>query len=137
MVMVLDCSVTAAWLFEEEESLEYSDAMLDALKGGVACIPAHWFSEIANAIAMSERRKRHSEADRTRLLQMLEILPLDVDEASLERLDRILGLANEHRLTAYDAAYLELAMRKGLPLATLDKDLIRAAKRAGVALVKA
>ena len=137
MVMVLDCSVTAAWIFEEKEDIAYSDAVLDELGGdGIAFVPVNWFSEIANTIAMSERRKRYTAAERSKFLQSLTALPIEVDEeASLRLVSRLLALASEYRLTAYDAAYLELAMRKGLPLATLDKDLRRAAKLAGVELV--
>ena len=139
MVMVLDCSVVATSLFEEADGFEYADIVFDKLAvGEAACVPAHWPVEIGNAIAMSERRKRHSTADRARFLGNLSSLNIEIElDDPLDFLRRVLPLASEHRLTAYDAAYLELAMRKGLPLATLDKDLMRAAKRAGVSLVAA
>jgi predicted nucleic acid-binding protein len=139
MVMVLDCSVVATSIFEEVDGIEYADAVFDKLAvGGVACVPAHWPAEVGNAITMSERRKRHTEADRSRFLDDLSSLRIEVEESDpVDFLRRVLPLASEHRLTAYDAAYLELAMRKGLPLATLDKELKRAAKQAGVKLVEA
>jgi len=137
MVMVLDCSVVATSLFEEEDGIDYADIVMDKLGlGGEACVPAHWPVEIGNAIAMSERRKQHSTADRSRFLGNLSSLNITIEEDDpIDLLRRVLPIASEYRLTAYDAAYLELAMRKGLPLATLDKELARAAKRAGVALV--
>ncbi len=139
MVMVLDCSVMATALFEEQDGLAYADAILGMLGGGAeAHVPAHWPVEIGNAIVMAERRKRFTQAERMRFLDAVSALGIEVEGApSLEVLTRIMALADEHRLTVYDAAYLELALRKGMPLATLDKDLRRAAVRAGVPVITA
>lgn len=104
-----------------------------AILRGEALVPSLWHVEMANAFLMAERRKRIHGA---RLIQLKEIarkLPLTVDADIMKRaFDTIIMFAREYGLTAYDASYLELAIRRGLPLATLDKELIKAAKEAGV-----
>jgi predicted nucleic acid-binding protein len=129
---VLDASVTLAWCFEDEAS-PYAEAVLEKLAPGAAVVPSIWPLEVANALLVAERRKRLTRAKVTRFLQVLRSLPIVVDsEGGARALDTVLDLARAHGLSVYDAGYLELALRDGLPLATLDERLKRAARQAGV-----
>ena len=132
---VLDSSMTMAWFFEEERTAA-ADAVL-ARTGYVRVhVPALWYWETANTLSGSLRRKRITPACVKTSFEGLSNLPVVVDEPISFRIrGDVFALAQEHGLTVYDATYLELALRKGLPLATLDKDLIKAARKAGVALV--
>ena len=129
---VLDGSVTLAWFFEDE-----SDAYADAvpLETAVAVAPSLWPLEVANALVVGERRRRTTEAKANVFLALLQALPVTIDDETASRAWRdSLPLARAHQLSVYDAAYLELALRRDLPLATLDKNLKAAASAAGVAL---
>ena len=129
---VLDCSVAVAWLFDDEATPE-SDALLDRLKDGGAFVPALWRLELGNVLARAERRKRISAAQIVAFLALLDRLPIATDTETESRAFReILALARAERLSTYDAAYLELAMRRGLVLATRDSALVHAARRVGV-----
>lgn len=132
--LVLDCSVAVAWCFEGEAD-RYADAVLDALTDGSALVPALWPLEVANVLVMAERRRRLRRADTMRLLELVGALPVVVDNpVTIGELPGLLGLAAAHRLSAYDAAYLHLAMREQLPLATRDRALSAAARSTGVRL---
>ena len=132
---VLDCSVTVAWLFDDEATPE-TDALLDRLKDESAVVPALWHLEVGNVLAQAERRKRISAAQIAAHLDLLTHLPIVTDTETERRAFReILGLTRTHGLTTYDAAYLELAMRRGAKLATRDKALVRAARRVDVAML--
>lgn len=131
---VTDCSVTMCWCFEDEAN-EYADAILEKLRADETVVPAFWSLEVTNALLSGERRKRLSEADTLRFLEVLRSLAIIADDTPLgQTQDDILALGRRHSLSSYDAAYLELAMRQGVPLATLDEKLMRAAKAAGVAI---
>ncbi|HME36734.1 MAG TPA: type II toxin-antitoxin system VapC family toxin [Candidatus Sulfotelmatobacter sp.] len=135
--LVLDASVALAWCFSDE-STPYTEGVLDLLAAGVeATTPAIWPLEVANALLVAERRKRITTAQVTSVLQRIASLPISVDPIPVDRaFGQILAAARDEKLTAYDAAYLELAMREGLPLATLDDQLKQSARSAGVALVR-
>ncbi|WP_419161560.1 type II toxin-antitoxin system VapC family toxin [Candidatus Palauibacter sp.] len=129
---VLDCSVAAAWLFEDEAA-PATDALLRRLRRDGAYVPSLWRLELGNVLAQAERSKRADTTRIARWIERLEKLPITVDPETGSRAFReILALARQERLTTYDAAYLELAMRKAIPLATLDRALSRAARRRGV-----
>lgn len=133
--VVLDASVAATWLFDDE-----ADPVLDALLAGLtprqAVVPAIWHLEIANVLAQGERRRRIGADDIPIRLDRLTRLRAQTDEAPAERASGpILDLARTHGLSSYDAAYLDLALRERLPLATKDAALRRAAAKAGVALL--
>lgn len=133
---VLDASVAVAWCFEDEAT-RVTEGVLDLLSAGAeALVPSIWPLEVANALLFAERRKRTTLARVTLLLQQVAELPITVMavEARLA-FERILPTARQQALSQYDAAYLELALRQGLPLATLDEQLRRSAKSVGVALV--
>ena len=135
MPFVLDASVTLAWVFEDEAT-PATEALLDRVrdKGGIA--PAVWPLEVANGLLLGERRGRLAEAQTVRFVQTLQGLPISVDGGALrEAFGAVLALGREHGLTTYDAAYLELAARQGVALATLDTRLVTAAERMGVPLL--
>jgi len=135
--MVIDASLALAWCFKDELT-ETATRLLEELRSGAAAVPLLWPIEVANVLAIAERRKRITLAERAQLIALLETLEIDVDgETSALAFTRILDLAREQRLTAYDAAYLELAMRLGVPLASKDGDLCDAAERVGVKAVRA
>jgi predicted nucleic acid-binding protein len=130
----LDGSVILAWYFADEAG-PYADAVAQRFPNARAVIPTIWPLEIANALVTGERRQRSTVAQATKWLAFLNSLPITVDgETSARALGDILSLARTHNLTAYDANYLELAMRRGLPQATLDIQLKTAATAAGVPL---
>ena len=127
---VVDASVALAWCFPDEGSKE-ADRILAALKGITILVPAVWTLEIANAILVGERRKRLKHPEILRFVALLESLSISQDSQTVsESVAKVLPLARG--LSAYDAAYLELALRNNCPVATLDTDLQRAAKRAGI-----
>lgn len=129
---VLDCSITMAWCFDDEAT-PYTDGVRDSLADKQAVVPSIWPLEAANATLMGERRKRLDEARSQRFFALLAALPIVVDdETSSRAFSDIAHLARAHNLSAYDAAYLELAIRRGLPLACNDGKLKAAAQATGV-----
>ncbi len=130
--VVIDASVALAWCFPDEAS-EYADGVLVALKGQAIVVPAVWGLEIANAMLAGERRKRLKLPQILRFVALLEGLPIFQDgQAVSKNVSNVLPLARHYGLSAYDAAYLELSIRHGVPLATLDAKLQKAAQGAGV-----
>lgn len=129
--LVLDCSIVLAWAFADESSAEADRVMTLAAERGVV-VPAIWWYEIRNTLVMGERRGRiESESSRAVLAALSELNPVcdfDHHEAT------IMDVARSHGLSLYDAAYLEVARRLALPLATLDKSLHRAAGNAAIEL---
>jgi len=131
---VLDASFTFQWLFQDEASPE-GYAALGVIGREGAVVPALWFVEVTNVLGLAERRGRMAEAGLQDALRLLRLLPLIVDDSpSLAWSEPVLQLMRAHRLTAYDAAYLELARRRGLPLATKDRGLLAAAPAVGAPL---
>ena len=130
---VLDASATLPLMFEDESSA-YSDAVADSLQASQAVAPIIWPLEIANAILTAVRRGRIPGADVPLLYATMKRLQVDIDrDIDPEHLARVaLNVGMAHRLSAYDASYLELAIRRGLPLATQDRRLRDAAAAAGV-----
>lgn len=132
MAFVLDASVTLGWCFGDEENA-YAHRVLRRLADDSALVPEIWLLEVANGLLFAERRGRISAADVAQVHGALAALPIEFDDLTLERaLAAVLHLARAHRLSAYDAAYLELAMRQGLPLATQDGALRAAAENVQV-----
>ncbi len=132
---VVDASVVMSWCFADEAD-GYADGVLDRLAQEEAVVPSIWPLEIGNVLLVAERRKRLSEADSARFLALLAELPIVVESEPPQRMLReIIALAREFGLSTYDAAYLDLAMRLGLPLATHDAALRKAAKKVRVPLL--
>lgn len=130
--MVIDASVALCRCFPDKRST-YADKILGELGEKQALVPSLWAIELANSLLVSERRKRLTVADIANFLDILKDLPVDTDDESAPRaLSDTWPLARRLGLSTYDACYLELAMREGLPLATLDAQMKRAARAAGV-----
>lgn len=134
-MFVVDASVALAWCFGDEAS-DAADAALDALAEEGASAPAIWPFEVANALRTAERRGRLDLSDVGRIRSLLLALPIAVESVDLAAaLGEVAEVARTLDLTAYDAAYLALAARRGLPIATVDDRLRRAAVVAGIPLV--
>lgn len=132
MTVVIDASITLPWYFQDEATA-FSESLLDRVVANGAVVPAHWKLEIANAFRTSLRKGRIDRGYRDLSLQDLSELAILVDdETALHAWEATLALADKHGLTPYDAAYLELALRRNLPLATLDKALKSAAEDEGL-----
>jgi predicted nucleic acid-binding protein len=132
--LILDTSLTLAWYFADEAN-PYADAVAQSLASGEAMVPSLWPLEVANALLMGERRKRSTEPQASTFLARLSTLPIVIDDETHARAwSDTLSLARAHNLSTYDAAYLELALRRGLPLASLDGKLNAAATAVGVGL---
>ena len=133
-ILVVDCSVTMSWLFREEFS-EFSERVLDEVIAGQAVEPMIWPLEVANVMLLAERRGRITQAECAHFLSQLSELNIDVSAMAQQQVaDELVALARETGTTVYDAGYLELAARLGVPLATLDRRLAEAATQIGVAL---
>lgn len=131
-MLVLDSSATLAWILGDELP---AIASLEALVHERVTVPSHWILEVANGLRMAVRRRRLNPGDRAPVLDRLAILPIKTDpETTARGWKDTPALADKYDLTVYDAAYLELALRMDVPLATLDQDLARAARKAGVPL---
>src|SRR4030067_1913649 len=125
---VVDNSVVMSWCFQDQAN-DYADRVLGQLMDATAYVPSVWPLEVVNVLLSAERRSYISEADSVRFINLLSQLPILVYQEGTEKgMKDLLALARAHELSSYDASYLDLAMKKGLPLATLDKKLRRAAQ---------
>ena len=132
MSFVLDCSVAISWVFPDE-STESTDQLRESLVEGRAFVPALWPAEVANVLLVATRRQRIERAEWSRIARNLGALPIVIDPVSTSRVwEEVLDIAHTHGLSAYDAMYLELAIRLQLPLATLDRALAAAGRSAGI-----
>jgi len=135
--LVVDCSVAVAWCVDDEASPE-TDALLERVRDEGGIVPGLWHLELGNVLLQAERRGRLSARDVAARLELLRALPIATDEETAARAwGEVLGLARAERLTAYDAAYLELALRKRAALATKDGALGNAGRRAGLVVLPA
>ena len=133
---VLDASMALAWCFADEAT-DYSNAVHASLADNTALAPSIWPLEVANVLVLAERRGRLTEAQREHWLDFARDLPVEIITPISTRIFvAIARLATDQQLTIYDAAYLDLALREGLPLASLDNRLRAAADNVGVALVE-
>jgi predicted nucleic acid-binding protein len=129
---VIDNSVVMSWCFKDEMS-PYADAVLDRLQESTALAPSIWPLEVVNMLLVAERNKRLREADSVRFMTLLSQLPIVVEyERTGSMMNDLLALARANGLSSHDASYLDLAMRRGIPIATVDNRLIGAAKKADV-----
>ncbi|AVH74218.1 type II toxin-antitoxin system VapC family toxin [Nostoc sp. 'Lobaria pulmonaria (5183) cyanobiont'] len=135
MQFVLDCSVAISWCLVDEND-DYANAILAMMPDSEAFVPGIWSLEIANTLVVAERRERMTKEQSEQAIALLQSLLIQVDRVTdVKGLDVTLKLARQEGLAAYDAAYLELALRLQLPLATLDTRLAEAATRCGVGFV--
>ena len=133
-LFVVDASLALAWCFEDE-SVSSADRVLDRLRHGDGMVvPAHWQTEVLNGLLVALRRKRIRPGQPEQFWDALSVLPIEVEPAvPASQARAMLTFAEKHALTIYDAAYLELAYRRGLPLGSLDRDLRRATELEGIA----
>jgi predicted nucleic acid-binding protein len=131
MALVIDASVVAAWAFDEEHA--NAESAFERVRTEEAFAPALWWYELRNVLVHGERRGRLTEQETARFLRDVSGLRISFDRIPDEA--AVLTRARQHRLTVYDAAYLKLAARRNLPLATLDGALVGVARAAGVSLV--
>ena len=132
--LVIDSSAALSWCFEDEASPE-TDAVFEQVRDQGAVVPGLWHLEVANVLLQAERRGRITTGDVAMRLELIADLPIMTDDETIARAWReILALARAEGLTTYDATYLEVAIRRGLPLVTKDAALIAAAGRSGVAI---
>ncbi len=135
MGFVLDASVALSWCFADEATAQTTQ-LLDRLELETALVPAIWPLEITNILLSAQRRKRITYADMTQFVELFNHINIEIDPETMNKsFHEILSLAYTERLTTYDACYLELAIRTGLPLATKDKLLREAGERLGVQLL--
>ena len=135
MICVVDASVTLGWVFTDEHNAT-SDALLAQVADHGAVVPLLWRLEIASALQNGIKRKRIDAAYRDSAIQKLLRLPIEIDPDTNDYAwTTTLHLADVHQITVYDASYLELALRRGLPLATRDEQLAAAAISAGATLL--
>ena len=134
MALVLDASIALSWAFADEEH-PTAQIALERLRHEDALVPSVWWFEIRNALIVSERRRRITDGDTAAFLRTMSVLPIQIEP--LPDAAAVLTLARRYRLPVYDAAYLELAQRHGLPLASLDRALILAAQAETVPLIGA
>ena len=137
MSLVLDASMTLAWIFERADPQEraLADRLLENMTGQEALVPVLWHTEVANALLVAERRGVVSEAQVIDYLHRLSRLPIVTDDLGVStRQGFVMALGREHRLSAYDATYLDLALRTGSQLASFDAKLVAAARAAGGAI---
>ena len=137
MRFVLDSSFTMAWAFPEERAGRVESVLHDLLDERAEAVTSPlWFYEVTNVLIVGERRKRLSQIQSAKFVELLESLPIDISDAPLSDVfSEAAALARQYTLSAYDAAYLRIAIEEGLPLATLDRALQVAATKAGVELV--
>jgi predicted nucleic acid-binding protein len=135
-VFVVDASAALAWCFEDEAS-SWTDGLLERLRqGDRIVVPAHWPTEILNGLLVASRRKRIETGQPALFWNELARLPIEAEPAlTAIQAKAVLALGEKHDLTMYDAAYLELAHRRQLPLATLDTDLRKVAQAEGIAVL--
>ena len=133
---VVDASLTLQWYLKDEEGRDYALAVLAGLRENETIVPFLWAYEVSNALVMAYRRKRLAVGEINEVLDNLAALPITIDQPEPESVMKLPSLALEQQLTVYDAAYLELAVRLGLPMATKDKALKQAMANSGVKLVE-
>ncbi len=135
MSFVLDCSAALPWVFGDEACTATDGLLKEMVDGRKAWVPAIWPLEVGNVLLGALRKKRIDQAGIEAFVSLLRNLEITADPEALSRSwDKTLDLALRHGLSTYDAAYLEIALRRGLPLATRDKALITACREAGVKL---
>ena len=132
---VIDNSVVMAWCFEDEAN-SYADTIQDMLIENKAFVPAIWPLEVTNVLLVAERKKRISKAGSGHFTALLSQLPIEVEPSDTDTIfHETISLARQYMLSSYDASYIELAIRKGLPIATQEKAIIRAAKKIQIEII--
>jgi predicted nucleic acid-binding protein len=134
--VVIDASMTLSWLLPDESSAVSLTVRDDVFQAESVWVPAHWRLEVCNSLWTAERRKRLNATGIAQAVALFTQLPVIVDPETNDRAGgETLALARQHTLSVYDAAYLELALRRGASLASLDRPLRKVAAELSVAVV--
>jgi predicted nucleic acid-binding protein len=134
--IVIDASVALAWCFPDEAS-DYADSLLLAIENQTVIVPSIWAVEVTNALVVGEKRKRIRPPEIRRFVELLKSLSVVEDRQPFaDNVSNVLPLAREYDLSAYDASYLDVAVRHGIPLATLDSVLQKACTLAGIKIFR-
>ena len=134
--VVIDASITLSWLLPDERSDDSLEVRNELLSAESVWVPAHWKLEVANSLWMAERRKRLDSTGVAQAVALFSQLPVVIDaETNARAAAETLGLARQHGISVYDAAYLELALRRGAALGSLDGPLRASAKKVGVSVL--
>lgn len=133
---IVDASLALGWYLKDEDDRAYNLDVLAGLKTNDAVVPFLWTYEVANGLVMAHRRKRLPESDIATILDSLKALPITLDPPDADEVMQLPVLALKHQLTVYDAAYVELALRLKLPIATKDAAMKRAMTTCGIETVK-
>jgi predicted nucleic acid-binding protein len=132
---IVDCSVAMSWLFSDEATPATSE-LLERLADESALVPSWWFLEVTNVLVLAERKGRITPNESAEFIADISVFDIEVDSAAVDRVfKQLLPLCRLHRLTSYDAVYLDLALRRQIPLATLDEELRLAASKLGIQLL--
>ncbi len=133
---VVDASLALGWYLSDEQDRAYNLAVLTGLKENDAVVPALWMYEVSNGLVTAHRRQRLAESDIDAILASLRSLPISIEPPTADTLTRLPQLARDHQLTAYDAAYIDVALRLNLPIATKDHAMKRAMAACDIKAVK-
>lgn len=134
-MFILDCSITMAWLFEDEKTPYTEEILKQLTQHAKAVVPSLWYTEVSNVLLVAEKRHRITVAQIQHFWGILRQLPIGMQYQQGEHeIDSVLNLGRQYQLSAYDATYLDLAIRLNYPLASLDKALLKAAQDSGVAV---
>ena len=128
---ILDCSVYMSWCFNEE-TIKASSKILNSITKKGIIVPSLWVYEVTNTLTVSVRRKKLTVADAHDLINNIQLLPIEFDKPTIENMSNIFNIANEHKLSAYDAAYIELALRTNTQIASFDKEVIKVSGKLGI-----
>lgn len=128
---ILDCSVYISWCLQEG-GIEKSSKILEAITKNEISVPSLWIYEVTNTLNVAVKRKRITIAEAHQLIKDIQLLPIELDKPTNDNMLNMFNIANEHNLSAYDASYIELALRTNLPITSFDKDVVKVAKKFGI-----
>ncbi len=134
-MLIADVSIVLAWLYEESQTSQALD-VLPLIETNGLLVPALWWTELENGLVIGERRARNTTDQSAAFLEIVRSLPIRTDDMPPHQTcDRILAIARQHQLTAYDATYVELAVRESAALATFDTAIRRCAPQLGLSIL--
>jgi len=132
---ILDCSVYISWCLREETIKESSKVLKSIIKNEII-VPSLWAYEVTNVLTISVRRYKLTVAETHSLINDIKLLPIEFDTPTIEDISNIFNIANEQKLSAYDAAYIELALRTNTPIASFDKEVVKVSEKLGIKIFK-
>ncbi len=128
---VLDCSVFMSWCLNEK-TIKESSKILKSITRHTIVVPSLWCYEVTNVLTMAVRKNKLTVAQTHNLMNDIHLLPIEFDKPTVENISNIFSIADQHKLSAYDASYIELALRKNIKLASFDKEVVKTAEKLGI-----